>query len=257
MVTLAQSVSTQIGAKPAGMGYASATSTDSYSILNNVAGIANLVTTEFAAAYDAAPSLSGADRMAAIANLKLKSFVMGVSLFRFGDDLYNEQLLTIGAANKLGIAALGVRLILIQYQAQGFGIKTSISADLGGLVEFTKKLALGAYITNLNQPSLSKESGERLPTKLHAGVGFYPSDSFSVCVEIDKDIDYSPTWKAGFEYQFRKRLSLRSGYNLNPNAAFFGLGFNTSRLRLDYALRHSYSLGMSHQASAIFSIRKK
>jgi hypothetical protein len=77
--------------------------------------------------------------------------VTSVGAFRFGDDLYNEQMVSLGFGNKFGIASLGVKANYIQYQADGFGTYGAVSIDFGGLAELTDQLSIGAYITNLNQ----------------------------------------------------------------------------------------------------------
>jgi hypothetical protein len=77
---------------------------------------------------------------------------------------------------------------------------------------------------------------------LVAGISFKPTDKVFIATEIEKDLEYDPIWKMGLEYKFHEKFCARTGYNLNPNAAFFGLGFKTKKFAIDYALATQYIL---------------
>jgi hypothetical protein len=252
---ISQSVSTQIGARPNGIGYASSTLFDTWGIFNNMAGTAKLENPIAACAYDLHPSLPGANRMAAVFALPLQVGVIGAGAYRFGDDLYNEHVLTAGFSNRFGLAALGAQLNYIQYRTEGFGSKGVWSINFGGIAEITPHLSVGAYVININQPSISKE--DKLPTKLVAGIGFKPTEKVFLAAEIEKDLDYDPIWKMGLEYKFHPKFYGRTGYNINPNIAYFGLGFKAKKLVLDYALQHSNAFNLSHQASVAYQFASK
>jgi hypothetical protein len=249
----AQSVSTQIGARANGIGYASATLFDPWGIFNNMAGNAELKSSTVACAYDLRPSIPGANRMAATFSLPLKFGVIGTGAYRFGDDLYNEHLISAGYSSQFGIAALGASINYIQYRAEGFGSKGVFSLNMGGIAEITPQISVGAYIININQPEISEQ--EKLPTKLVAGVSFKPTDKVFIAMEIEKDLEYDPIWKMGFEYTFHEKFCARTGYNINPNTAFFGLGFKTKKFTIDYALQHNTSLNLSHQAAVTYQLK--
>lgn len=245
-----QSVSPKIGARTNGMGYTSAALFDTWSVFGNTAGAAKTETTTAAFTYDLHPAVPGGNRTAAVINLPVKIGVANVGAYRFGDALYNEHLLSAGFASKFGLAALGAQVNYIQYNAEGFGTKGVVSINFGGIAELTPKLSVGAYIHNINQPEINAE--EKLPTKLVAGIAFKPTDKVYIATELEKDLEYDPLWRVGLEYLFHKKFCARTGYNLNPNTAFFGLGFKTKRFTLDYAIQHNVSLHLSHQASVIY-----
>ena len=193
--------------------------------------------------------------MAAAFAMPLKFGVIGAGAYKFGDDLYNEHILTTGFSNQFGLAALGGQVNYIQYRTEGFGSKGVWSLHVGGIAEITPHISVGAYIVNVNQPSLNPE--DKLPTKLVAGIGFTPTEKFLLVTEIEKDLDYDATWKMGMEYKFHEKFCARTGYNINPNAAFFGLGFKTKKFTIDYALQHSLYFNMSHQASVGYQFKSK
>jgi hypothetical protein len=114
---------------------------------------------------------------------------------------------------------------------------------------------VGAYITNINQPEITET--EKIPTKLTAGLAFRPSEKIFIATEIEKDLEYDPTWRAGLEYLFHEKFCARTGYALNPNTAFFGIGFKAKKLNIDYALQHNTLLSLSHQASVAYHLNRK
>lgn len=249
---LSQSISTFMGARANALGYAAACLQDESSLMNNVAGLAKVESTTAFATYHWQPSLPTGDRTAAGFCLPSKVGVAGLGLFRFGDALYNEQILSAGFANQFGLASLGLKVNYIQYNAEGFGRKGVVTVSLGGIAELTPLLKVGAHIVNVNQPKLSRDEDERIPTILIAGMAFTPTDKVMVVAEVEKDIDYSPTWKAALEYKPIKKAAFRTGFNIAPEAAFFGVGFYPKKLRLDYAIQYSVVMGTGHQASLTY-----
>jgi hypothetical protein len=255
--TSAQSVSTLIGARQAGMGNASSNSTDEWSLFANIGGIGKISQKSVAFAYEANPSLIGANRMAAVFNTNLTWGGLSLGAFRFGDALYSEQLLSIGFGNQIGITSLGGKVNYIQYRAEGFGAQSTFSIDFGGITQLTKLVSIGAYITNITQSSLPTKEDERLPTKLVLGFGFKLNNKVFITTEIEKEVDHKPTWRTGLEYSVYKSLFVRTGFNINPDAAFFGLGYAKGKLKIDYALRLNHLIGSAHQASVVYLIPSK
>lgn len=250
-----QSVSTLIGARSAALGYASATLSDEWSIHNNVAGLCSRQP-DVAFVYDARPAMPGADRIAAAISVPVFNGTAGLGSFRFGDELYSESVISAGYANRFGLASLGLRLNYIQYHASGYGTKSAIAVSFGGIAHLTPSLQVGAYATNLNQPMVSINNKERLPTSLIAGIGFKPSGKVLLVIEILKDIAFDPTIKLGVEYEFAKSMKFRTACNLHPGAAFIGLGYSIRKIKIDYALQYNYTMSASQQASVCYRLVK-
>ncbi len=246
----AQSVYTGLGARAEGIGNASAALTDAYSTYHNPAGIAWATTYTACFAYSVAAALEGANRLGAAGLLPTKYGVAGITLFRFGDDLYSESLLGATFANRLGIASLGARVNYLQYRANGLGTHSVLTIDAGGVAELTPGLKIGAWIQNLNRPALV-EQGNHTPVRMTVGLACSPADHVTLVAGLEKDLDNPTTLKCGLEYVLRNRVYLRSGFNLKPNAAFFGTGYTMRRLQFDYALQYNLYLRTVHSASVI------
>ncbi len=255
-IAIAQSISTQMGARSGGMGFASSGSFDEWSLFNNPGGLGKIEQINAAFGLEVQSQLKGANRMAAIFNHPLNWGTLSAGIFRFGDDLYNEQALSIGFGNRVGIASLGVKANVIQYQASGFGVFRAITFDFGGITELTEKLFLSAYILNLTQSRIG-EDNEPLPTRLTAGITYRAGKNIFITTEISKELDYVPTWRTGLEYAIQQKVFFRTGYNLNPNATFFGVGIDKKKIRFDYSVQFNHLTGASHQASASYWLFQK
>jgi hypothetical protein len=249
---------TGMGARAAGMGYASSCLQDEWSLFNNAAGLSNLKKTVFATSYEAKPSLQGANRMAFLVTAPTPFGSGALGVFRFGDDLYHEQKLSLGFSNRLGLASLGASLNYLQFQALGFGTKSLFTINLGGIATISPSFFIGAHIQNVNQPLLSDSNQERLSTSLTLGVAYTPTEKIWLTSEIQKQLEVSPTYKVGMEYRPEKKFVARTGINLNPNKLFFGIGLLSTRLTIDYAYEYSMTgLGSCHQASLVYPFKKK
>ena len=246
-----------MGSRSTSLGNASSTLSDEWSLFNNVAGLSKARKPLASFAYSLSSSLPGADRVAAAITLPVQIGVAGVGLFRFGDELYSEQLLSAGYANQMGLASLGIKVNYVQYRAEGFQTRSALSLNFGGIAEITPTISVGALIVNLNQPKLSSYDNERLPVKLVSGIQFNPSEEILLVVEIEKDINYDPTLKSGIEYVIHQKIKVRTGFNLGPNSIHGGVGYYTSRLNVDYALQYNHALKTQFQISSGYKLGKR
>ncbi len=256
-ITKPQSVSTLMGSRSASLGNASSTLSDSWSLLNNPSGLAQLKLPTVGFAYSLNPNLPGADRIALALSAPFGIGVAGLGVFKFGDELYNEQLISAGYANRFGLAALGVKLSYVQYRAEGFETKSALSINFGGIAKITPNVSAGAYIVNLNRPKLSSISDERLPVKLITGVQLHPENNLLLLLEVEKDLNFKPTFKAGIEYEFYEKIDVRTGFNLEPNSVHGGIGYKTSRLQVNYAMQYSPSINSTYQISTSYKFQQR
>lgn len=246
-----------MGARANGMANASACLTDVWAITNNIAGLAKTAHASASFSYHAVPSFRSFNRMAAVFAVPAGKGVAGAGVFRFGDDLYNEHVLSLAFANSFGLASLGLKVNYVQYEADGAGVSRALTVSFGGFASLTPKVSFGAHIVNINQPVINEWSGERIPTRLVAGIALKPSDKLILASEVEKDLEYSATWKSGVEYRASGKIAFRTGFNLHPEAGFFGFGFKSRRVDLDYAIQFNDPFGLSHQATISYQFRER
>lgn len=255
-VVNAQSTSTLMGARSLGLSNASVTVSDGWSPWNNPAGMATDKVPSLSFALHRSPNLPGADRWAAcglVPTNRLGSF--GVGAFHFGDPIYSEQLLAVGYANQLGLASLGARFNVLQFRTEGFPTRFAWGLLLGGIATIGERVKVGAYVNNVNQPRLP--NGELLPVQLVSGVQFNPTQKFLLVFEVEKDLDRKPLVRCGLEYQFHKKFSARTGFQLPTTSLSAGIGYNLASLKVDYAFQYHSLLGLSQQISTSILLRNK
>jgi hypothetical protein len=256
--TLAQTFLTQMGSRAAATGYNSLTLKDEWALFNNPGGLASLKDKTIAFAHDIRPLFTSANRTAALfANPIRNAGVAGIGVYRFGDELYNEQMLSAAFSNQFGLTSIGLRVNYLQLNVEGFGRKGLVGIDLGGIATITPQLSVGASIQNINQMKVSKLDEEYMPVIMRTGVQIKPVEDFIIMVEVEKALDKQTLYRAGFEYQAIDKFFFRSGFNLYPSALFGGFGAELKRIKIDYAIYNNYYLGSSHQVSTSLTLHAK
>lgn len=250
-----QSVSPFIDAKGLGMGGVYSTLTDESSILNNAGALAFADRTGIIVSSEISPLLPGANRSAVGIVMPVHWGTLGMSFYRFGDDVYSEQIASIGYGNKLGIGSLGVRVNAIQYRSSNANVRTGVSVDFGGVTQIIPGLFVVAFGTNLSQTNLTGQ--EVLPSRLLAGMRYEPNSSWVIATEVEKDLLYAASWRLGIEHGMRNRIFFRTGIGLHPYSYNWGIGGRRNKIKADVAMAYSQAIGWRIQASAICAIRSK
>lgn len=237
-----------MGARAAALGNASVTLPDLWALYNNVAGIAHMQQPEVGASVENRFGVHAFTTVALQAVYPTGKFgTYGLSMSRFGDELYSQQSLGVGVAHKLGQFSLGAKADVWQVAVAGYGSRKAITLSVGGQGEIIPNLYFGAYAYNLNQARLSSFEDERLATIMKAGLAYKPHQRLLLAMETEKNIDHKADLKAGIEYQvLKEKLALRTGFSTLTSKATFGAGFQARQLQVDYAFGSTTLLGFSH-----------
>ncbi|QSE96950.1 PorV/PorQ family protein [Fulvivirga lutea] len=256
LLTYGQNGINELGARPVAMGNAYSTINDQWGLFYNPGGLGRNKKTVAFSAFTNRYGISGLNSLGAgfITNLPIGT--LGISAFKFGDDLYSEQIASLAYANSFGIASLGFRANYLQYNIEGLGTQGIVTLDFGGTATLTEQIRFGAYIRNINQAQISTINDERAPTILYAGLGYQANERLNLTTEVEKDIDFDARFKAGLEYKFLEKFFARTGVSTNEFTNYFGLGFISQKLAIDYALTWDNTLGFSHQAALSYTIKE-
>jgi hypothetical protein len=246
-----------MGARAWGMGNATLTVSDGWAVFNNISGLAGVQHRNILVAYDNRYGVSGFQTMAIGYIHPLRYGTLGVSLNRFGDNLYNEHKLGVAFSHQLDRVSLGLKINYVQFAIDELGSRSRILFEFGGITTITSQLSFGAYIYNFNQAKLADYQDERIPTVMRAGLSYHPIAKLMLNAEVEKDVDFPATVKVGLEYEVVKHLYLRTGVTTKPFVNHLGLGFVKNKFQFDYAARTHPILGLSHHLSVGYRIEKK
>jgi len=170
----------------------------------------------------------------------------GLGATDFGNPLYREQTLSLGASAPLGPRArLGLALKGFRTRISGYGEANAWGVDLGVAGSLRSDLTFGACAANLNRPKIGK-AGEELPQSLCAGALYRPLPMLAIGSGLEEDPRYGTSFRAGSEVQVGRHLLLRGGMRTNPNALTAGFGLASRGLTFDYSLRTHSVLGATH-----------
>ena len=248
-----------VGARAWGLANAAIARSDYYAIGNNTAGLGGITTTAVFSTYDSHYNFDGINTLGV-------GFVMpvsenlgaGLSVQRFGDKVYNQIAIGLGAGHRIGRFRLGLKMNYLQTAVNSSSLtlsKKALVLEFGGIVTISSKLDFGAHMFNVTQSSYSGDSNEIVDTALRTGFLYKPSAAIQLSAEIEKVTDYPLSMRAGLEYEIVKRFVLRTGISSRPQTNHFGLGFKGNRFHLDYAMHTHPQLGWSHHFSLGYILR--
>ncbi|WP_460538642.1 PorV/PorQ family protein [Echinicola sediminis] len=237
------------GSRSAGMANANTTLVDAWSVFNNIGAMGNLNQSEVFCSYDHRLGLNELTTLAAGATYASPIGNLGLSISHYGGDLFNQQVIGLGFAHKMGIGSLGIKASYFQTNMEGYGRSGQTVLELGGMAELGPTLSFGAHIYNLSRAKISNNTSDYLPTIVKAGLSFTPNDKLIANIEAEKDILLDPTVKLGLEYGFSRRFWARCGIRSQPSNLHFGIGFKPDHFSIDYAMGQNNQLGFTHHFS--------
>jgi hypothetical protein len=246
-----------MGGRSWALANASLTLADEWAVYNNVGGLARLRENYLGAACDVRYGMTGLTTVALAGVLPLAFGTCGISLDRFGDELYNEQRFGIAYGHQVDRVSLGFKASYVQTAIANLGARGRFVFEFGGIAELTPQLWLGASVYNFTQARLASYDDERIPTVLRAGLSWRPLPQLMLNAETEKDVDYTARFRGGIEYQLAKPFFVRVGIATDPGTNHFGFGFKRNKLWVDYSLRTHPTLGLSHHLSLSYKLNQR
>ncbi len=238
----------QPGSRQSAMGFAfSSIADDPWSIYYNPAGISNLK--DLSAGIFFSPAPFGIKELANGSVVITNNFSfggIGFSFFTYGFELFRENKISLAYAKKLfSDFQFGLKFTYYSLSISKYGNDFTFGLDFGVLTKLSSNLQFGFTVTNINRPTYGVNK-EKLPQTFAGGFSYKPTDNLLMAIEIEKDVRFPFNLKGGIEYLIIKYLSLRTGFNTEPNNFTVGIGINYSNLQFNYSLiSHNY-LGLTH-----------
>lgn len=239
-----------------GLGGISSSLDNAWASFNNPAGISSQENLSVILGYQTSLDFSPFNTVIAAVILPTTIGVGAFSAYKFGDDLFNNQMISFAFAKKIGIMSLGIKASLLQYNIQGFGKRSVFIADIGGIADLTPTLSFGTHIYNFTQAVITSESQEKIPTILRLSLDYHPTDQLNIYMEGEKDIELTPDVKFGIAYHLIEAVVIRTGFSTITSRHSLGAGFQAKQFIIDYAVRTNSNIGSTHSFGLTYSLNE-
>ncbi|MEM9991617.1 MAG: hypothetical protein AAF738_07620 [Bacteroidota bacterium] len=183
--------------------------------------------------------------------------VFGLSLHRFGIEVFNEQKIALRYARTINSGlSIGGQFDILHFNIAEYGTITSVAAAIGLQTRIHETLRMGINIYSPNKVILADNFV--LPNIYQIGLAYTPSNKTFLALEAEKSIDAPLRIKAGLEYQTTARFYMRLGVATSPTTTSFGISVLTSQgLQLDVSATHHPVLGITPSIGVIFASASK
>jgi hypothetical protein len=245
------------GARSAAMGSASVALQDVWSGFNNQAGLASLDKLSGGIFLENRFLLNELTTRGLVLAMPTNSGVFALNLRNFGYSLYNEGIYGLAYGRKLGenlSAGLEVDYLTTRI-GEGYGSSSAVSFQMGFQFRVNPNLQIAGHAANPARARLSDFNDERYPSLLRIGVSYRLGEKVLMVSEVAKDMDRSPMFRAGVEYQPTEILYVRAGVGGNNFNTSFGFGLAFESFRIDIASAYSATLGYSPQFSVSYNVK--
>jgi hypothetical protein len=259
----AQTSLMSVGAKSTAMGNITTTSTDHWALENNVGALSFQKTPVVHFNFENRFGLNSFNTFVLGGVMPIGNGVGGIHFNRFGDNIYNENLIGLGYSHKISLVSIGLKANYVQVATNDpTGLaqtsRSTFTFELGGLAQISSQFSFGLYAYNLSQARLKSGGQENtLPVILRAGVAYRPNQAVFLSAEIEKDVTQKASFKAGLDYKVVKMVALRMGFSTEPFRAGGGIGVFFKDFELDYAYQRNKNLGNIHQIGLAYRFQKK
>ncbi len=245
------------GARGLAMGDASVTFRDINSAFSNQAGLAFLDGMSFTAFGEQRFLLAELGSYSAALAYPTNSGTFGLALNYFGYENFNEQKIGLAYARKLfeGVA-IGAQVDYLGTRIPEYGSTGKVTFELGVQADLLENFIVGAHIFSPIRTQLTDDEIDVIPTQLNVGIAYLPTEKVTLIAELEKDFDYTASFKGGIEYQLVDELSLRVGVGTNPTQNGFGIGIHLGNLDIDIAAAYHQMLGFTPGASVSYNLSR-
>ncbi|MBN1632945.1 MAG: hypothetical protein JW917_02120 [Ignavibacteria bacterium] len=248
-VSNAQFENTDAGARAAALnGSFTSIADNSIAVFYNPSGLAQLTNREVSFYYSPAPY--------GLSELSIASFsyaeptkigTFGAGVKTYGFDLYREITGLVSYGNSFrNKIYYGINLNFYHLNIKNYNSASSFGVDIGTMAYLTSFLKWGFFGKNLTGSKIG-ESKERITQVYRTGFTIQPRTDLLFALEMEKDVKYPFSFRAGFEYTIIEYIDIRAGIGSEPTNFSAGVGFSYSLFQIDYAIQNHPDLGFTHQ----------
>ncbi|PWJ42564.1 hypothetical protein [Sediminitomix flava] len=256
----AQQYEINAGAESSGMGFSALSNKNVWAVFHNLSQVSRLNGVQIGVSTSLLYQQLGFQSSQLSIIYPLKDNAIGVGLHRFGDGLYNEQLITIGWSQLLGNVSIGIQSNLVQFHVRewinqlSYSFDASVSLPLSSFVE--AQLLVKNFTFNTPKANLDSFIQSEFYSSIHFGLGLKPTDNIILQPKIAYRSDQQMFFNFGGEFQLSEAVIIRTGYSNKPSKYHFGWSIFLKKVNVAYALITHPFLKTSHQLSLSTSFSK-
>lgn len=223
---------------------------DAFSVFNNPAALQseNLVLGLSAKNYY---QIEGLNQFVLSGQLPVKFGTIGFGISRYGDELRNESLASLGFGKKLSPDfALGATLYYVSEFAEFAPSASTVIPQLGLSYQLNEEFRLGVQTRNPFQQKLKEPWDNNLNSIVSIGFQYDPFEEFSTSIQSNLDTNHGLQLGLGINYLAFKKLKLNLGGGTNPNKITAGITIPLNSFDIGVGSQYQSSLGISPQLVA-------
>jgi len=227
---------------------------DTWSIMQNQAGLANAEQFSAGAFFQNRFGLSELSVLSLALVQPLEGQVLGLSVNTYGFQNYRRSRIGLAYARKLGEDLdVGVQLAYHQVQLGGsYGSANTFTVEGGFRYQLNDEVAIAAHIFNPNRSQLADFNNESVPSVIRTGIAWEISKKVLFLAEVHQVFDEKVGVRAGVEYHAVDPFYIRVGAGSRPDLFSFGLGYNYKQLSIDVAASYEQILGVQPMISLTY-----
>ncbi len=193
--------------------------------------------------------------------LPLNNSALGLTFSSFGYSIFQENQLKLSYGMKLGEKVnAGVGLSWLNNQINGIEYVRKynfILPEMALMYQVTKNLTIATSVYNpVMQKIKSSRYDERLPTVFKLGGRYTLSDKVILYSQINKDLDFDASVRAGMEYFVSEKLILNMGIATTATLAAFGVSYRLNDWGLNFGTSYHQQLGFSPSVGIVYRKNK-
>jgi len=247
-----------IGGSASGMGGISLNVQDVWSVNNNQAALGFYNNMSAGIYYENRFGLKELSLKSAVFTLPTSSGNFGVSVNHFGNTNYSELKFGLAYGKSFGEHfSAGIQLDYLSTQiTDNYGNSGVITFEMGMMAEIIENLFIAGHVFNPIQVSLADYNEEKIPSVFRLGLAYKYSEKLFTSFEMEKNINHSPAFCAGMEYQILEQLYFRTGIANNPGRYSIGFGLKLNKFQLDIATTYHQTLGLTPKAAIVYHFKQ-
>lgn len=232
-----------VGARSAGLAYATVMLPDFWSVFHNQGGLA-YINRMSAGMYHNLGIIKEMSYQSVAFAYPVSTGTFALSGTYFGYSKYNELKVGLGFGKMLAEHfSLGVQIDYYSSHVQGITNNLSqVTFEAGMLYEPVDNLFIGAHVFNPAN-SFYNTAEAHLPSVFRFGCGYSFDRQVMLTMELEKDIEGPAVIRSGIEYSVFEDFHLRTGVIIQPLIFSFGLGYQLADIKGDIAFFRHQVLG--------------